>query len=113
MNNTSTNPHADRTYRVVQWAAGRIGQSSMRAIIGHPQLELVGLHVFSEAKEGRDAGELSGVEPIGIKATRKIEDICKMLDEVQKTVHKYGFDLKNWGSGERMYRHMGELYEKK
>ena len=46
-------------------------------------------------------------------ATRKIEDICKMLDEIQKTVHKYGFDLKNWGSGARMYHHMGELYEKK
>ena len=29
------------TYRVVQWATGNIGSRSLRAVIEHPQLELV------------------------------------------------------------------------
>lgn len=72
MNNASA--HA-KPRRVVQWAAGRIGQSAMRATIGHPGLELVGLYVHSADKEGRDAGELCGLDPIGVKATRNIDEV--------------------------------------
>ena len=61
-------PAHNKTYRVVQWAAGRIGQSAMRAVIGHPNLELVGVFVHSEEKDGRDAGELCGLDPIGVGA---------------------------------------------
>ena len=53
-------PDPDQTYRVVQWATGRIGASSLRAIIASPQMQLVGAYVHSEDKEGRDAGELIG-----------------------------------------------------
>jgi len=48
-------------YRVVQWATGNIGSHSLRGVIAHPNLDLVGLYVYSEDKEGRDAGELCGV----------------------------------------------------
>jgi len=51
---------------------------SLQAVIEHPDLELVGLYVYSEAKEGRDAGELCGLEPVGVKATRNIEDILAL-----------------------------------
>ena len=47
-----------KTYRVVQWATGRIGESSLRELIRSPEMDLVGVYVHSEAKEGRDAGEL-------------------------------------------------------
>ena len=50
-----------RTYRVVQWSTGSVGASALRAIIEHPDLELVGVVVSDPAKEGRDAGELCGV----------------------------------------------------
>jgi 2,4-diaminopentanoate dehydrogenase len=40
-----------------------------------PQLDLVGLFVYSEAKVGQDAGELCGVGEVGVIATRDIEDI--------------------------------------
>lgn len=33
-------PDTHRVYRVVQWAAGRIGLSAMRAIIRNPGLDL-------------------------------------------------------------------------
>jgi hypothetical protein len=63
------------TYRVVQWATGNIGSRSIRAVIEHPQMTLVGVHVNSPDKEGIDAGELCGLGPIGVAATRTIDDI--------------------------------------
>ena len=55
-------------YRVVQWATGNIGTRSLRAVIEHPALELVGLFVYSEAKAGKDAGELCGLGATGVMA---------------------------------------------
>ena len=49
------------TYRVVQWATGNIGTRSLRDVIEHPDLSLVGLYVYSPDKAGRDAGELCGL----------------------------------------------------
>jgi 2,4-diaminopentanoate dehydrogenase len=65
-------------YRVVQWATGNIGMRSLRAVIEHPDLDLVGLYVYSEAKAGRDAGELCGLDPVGVVATRDIDDIVAL-----------------------------------
>jgi 2,4-diaminopentanoate dehydrogenase len=65
-------------YRVVQWATGNIGMRSLRAVIEHPDLELVGLYVYSEKKAGRDAGDLCGVGSVGVVATRHIEDILAL-----------------------------------
>lgn len=64
-------------YRVAQWASGRIGRSAMRAVIRHPLMELVGLHVHSADKVGQDAGELSGLSPVGIAATHSIDDLIQ------------------------------------
>ena len=64
--------------RVVQWATGNIGLCSLRAVIEHPALDLVGVYVYSEAKEGRDAGDLCGSAPTGVFATREIEDILAL-----------------------------------
>jgi 2,4-diaminopentanoate dehydrogenase len=71
-------PDPDKVYRVVQWATGVVGSSSLRAIIRHPKLQLVGHYVHSEAKEGRDSGELCGLDPVGITATRSIDDIVAL-----------------------------------
>jgi 4-hydroxy-tetrahydrodipicolinate reductase len=56
-------------YRVIQWSTGNVGRFALRAILGHPELELVGVWVSSAAKAGRDAGELCGRPPTGIRAT--------------------------------------------
>jgi 4-hydroxy-tetrahydrodipicolinate reductase len=70
---------AGKLYRVAQWATGNIGSHAMRAVIEHPQMELVGLWVHSDAKAGRDAGELCGLSrQTGVKATRRIEDILAL-----------------------------------
>ncbi|MBV8804047.1 MAG: hypothetical protein JO042_03350, partial [Sinobacteraceae bacterium] len=67
-----------RIYRVAQWATGRIGESSLRELIRCPQMKLVGVYVHSEAKEGRDAGELCGLDSTGVIATRDIEKIISL-----------------------------------
>ena len=70
-------PDPARVYRVAQWATGRIGVASLRALIGSPQFALVGVYVHSEAKAGKDAGELCGLPPTGVTATRDIEAIIR------------------------------------
>jgi hypothetical protein len=71
-------PDPDKVYRVVQWATGRIGEVSLRDILRSPQFELVGVYVHSEAKEGRDAGELCGLPSVGVAATRDIEKLIAL-----------------------------------
>ncbi|HYV57078.1 MAG TPA: hypothetical protein VE911_06020 [Candidatus Nitrosopolaris sp.] len=56
-------------YRVIQWSTGNVGHFALRCIIGHPELELVGLWVHGAAKAGKDAGALCGLPPVGVRAT--------------------------------------------
>jgi 4-hydroxy-tetrahydrodipicolinate reductase len=69
---------SQRRYRIVQWATGNIGLRSLRAVIEHPEMELVGLYVYSDAKAGRDAGELCGLPPTGVIATRDVDAILAL-----------------------------------
>jgi len=72
-------------YRVIQWATGAMGKSCLRAIIDHPDLELVGLYVYSDSKVGKDAGEIARRDPTGVSATRDIEKILAL--EADLVVH--------------------------
>jgi 4-hydroxy-tetrahydrodipicolinate reductase len=66
------------TYRVVQWATGNIGTRALRAVIEHPRLTLAGVYVHSDAKAGRDAGDLCGLGATGVTATQDIEEIVAL-----------------------------------
>lgn len=68
----------DREYSVVQWATGTVGTKALRCVIQHPRLRLVGVKVHSAAKEGKDAGELCGLPPIGVYATRDIAAVLAL-----------------------------------
>ena len=70
--------HTGARLRVVQWATGNVGSRAMRRVLEHPKLELVGVHVHSTEKEGRDAGDLCGLPPVGIKATRSLDEIIAL-----------------------------------
>ncbi|HXX91162.1 MAG TPA: hypothetical protein VEI83_13170 [Acidimicrobiales bacterium] len=65
-------------YRVIQWATGNVGRAAIQGVLGHPELELVGCWVHGEAKEGRDAGTLAGVGPIGVAATRDVDALLAL-----------------------------------
>ncbi|KLO31122.1 dihydrodipicolinate reductase [Mycolicibacter heraklionensis] len=47
-----------------------MGVIALRGVLDHPELELVGLVVHSDAKAGRDAGELCGVDAVGVIASQ-------------------------------------------
>jgi hypothetical protein len=55
--------------RTVVWSTGGVGSIAIDAIRRRPDLELVGVWVHSPDKVGKDAGELAGVEPLGVAAT--------------------------------------------
>jgi 4-hydroxy-tetrahydrodipicolinate reductase len=61
------------TYRVIQWATGQLGRAAVAGIAAHPELELVGGWVHSEDKDGKDLGEIAGVGPLGVRASRDKE----------------------------------------
>ena len=44
----------------------------------HPHLELVGVWVHDQAKVGVDAGELAGVEPCGLAATKSVDAVLAL-----------------------------------
>ena len=56
--------------KVGVWGPGSMGVVALRGVIDHPQLELVDVVVHSDAKAGRDAGELCGIAPVGVVATQ-------------------------------------------
>ena len=61
------------TLKVIQWATGTVGVHAPAAIAAHPDLELVGLWVHSDAKAGRDAGEICGGPALGVAATQDVD----------------------------------------
>ena len=69
-------------YRVIQWATGSMGKTCLRAVIDHPDLELVGLFVYSDKKVGRDAGDIARREATGVKAVNNIDDILALDADV-------------------------------
>ena len=60
----------------MQWSTGGVGAIALRAIARRPDLELVGVFVHSPAKAGREAGELAGIAPLGIRAS---SDVAALL----------------------------------
>jgi 2,4-diaminopentanoate dehydrogenase len=100
-----------RPYRVIQWATGSIGRLAIRAIAEAPDLELVGVWVHSASKVGKDAGELAGIDRLGVAATNdvaallaldadcvcyapllsNIEEICRILEAGKNVVTPTGY----------------------
>jgi hypothetical protein len=64
--------------RVVQWTTGNVGKRSVRAVVGHPDLELVGCYAWSPDKVGRDVGELCGIDPVGVTATDDVDALMAL-----------------------------------
>lgn len=57
-------------YRVVHVGTGPTGVEGLRTLINHPDLELVGHYVDTEAKIGVDSGVLAGTDPVGVTAVK-------------------------------------------
>lgn len=61
--------------RVIVCYTGGVGRQIIRLLDGHPRMELAGVLVHDEKKDGVDAGILSGIGALGIAATRDLEKL--------------------------------------
>jgi hypothetical protein len=64
--------------RVVQWATGSVGRHAVAAIAAHPDLDLVGALVYSDDKAGRDVGDICGIGPVGVTATKDRDQVLAL-----------------------------------
>jgi hypothetical protein len=67
--------------RVVQWTTGNVGKESVKAIVANPGLELVGCYAWSPDKVGVDAGELAGIDPVGVAATNDVDALLALAPD--------------------------------
>jgi hypothetical protein len=68
----------DPRWKVVSWGTGNLGKVGIRHFAQNPAFELVGVAVFDPTKAGKDAGEIAGIEPLGIAATNDIDAILAL-----------------------------------
>jgi hypothetical protein len=63
---------------VIQWATGGVGRAAIEGVLDHPELELVGCWVHSDAKSGHDVGDLIGRDALGVTATSDIDAVLSL-----------------------------------
>ncbi|BBZ70636.1 diacylglycerol kinase [Mycobacterium paraseoulense] len=68
--------------RVAHVGTGLTGREALRGILANDRLELTALWVSSEEKIGRDAGELIGVDPVGVAAVGSFDELLATTPDV-------------------------------
>ncbi|WP_328354932.1 hypothetical protein OG976_24565 [Mycobacterium sp. NBC_00419] len=68
--------------RVAHVGTGLTGREALRGIIANDRLDLTSLWVSSEEKVGRDAGELVGLDPVGVTAVGSLEELLATAPDV-------------------------------
>lgn len=78
-------------YKIIIWGPGRMGSICIWEMSQSPAFDIVGVKAYSPSKEGVDAGELIGIEPLGVKATCDGEALLSIdCDCVVYTAHDEG-----------------------
>lgn len=60
-------------HKVIVWGTGYVGKLVIRELLDHPEFALAGVIVHDPAKDGRDVGELIGLDPVGLRATTDVD----------------------------------------
>ena len=70
-------------YKVIIWGLGNVGRSAVRMIAERTEmLELVAAVDVDPKKVGKDAGEVFGFAPVGVKVTSDIDAALRMQADV-------------------------------
>ena len=65
--------------RIIQWGTGAVGKEVLATVLDpRSGLELVGVKVYSDDKDGVDAGALIGRDPVGVAATTDVERVLSI-----------------------------------
>src|ERR1700754_2376357 len=67
--------------RTVVWSTGGVGSNAIGAIRRRPDLELVGVWVHSPDKDGKDVGELTDADPMGLAATTDADALIALAPD--------------------------------
>ncbi|MDB5869804.1 MAG: hypothetical protein JWP96_2136, partial [Polaromonas sp.] len=68
--------------RVIVGYTGSVGSAVVKLLRSNPAFELVGVLVHSADKEGQDVGDIVGIEPTGIFATRDVDALVALKADV-------------------------------
>jgi hypothetical protein len=68
--------------RVIVGYTGGVGSALARLVISNPGYEVVGALVHAEDKAGKDIGDIVGVGPIGVSATRDVNELLALQADV-------------------------------
>lgn len=69
-------------HRVVLWGTGNVGRHALAGVDARSDLELAGVWVSSEAKAGKDAGELAGLgRHLGVRATTEKAEVVRLAPD--------------------------------
>lgn len=69
---------SSRSLKTIVWATGSVGKFAIAGIVEHPELELVGVKVYSQGKVGKDAGEVAGIANTGVICNADAEALIAM-----------------------------------
>ena len=72
----------DRKYRVIIWATGPIGRAALYNVLTSDDMELAGVWVHSEEKNGKDAGDIVGLPKSGVICTNDKQKIFALQADV-------------------------------
>ena len=65
-------------YKIIQWSSGNVGKKAIATVAQRKGLKLAGLYVYNPEKAGIDAGEIAGIDKLGVKATNDKNKLIKM-----------------------------------
>jgi 2,4-diaminopentanoate dehydrogenase len=72
---------AERPLRVAVISTGGVGALAIGAISRRSDYELIDVWVHSEEKVGKDAGELVGLGPLGVRTTGDLDEIVSLAPD--------------------------------
>lgn len=78
-------------YKIVVWGPGTMGQIAIWETTQTPAFELVGVYCYSESKNGKDAGELIGIDKLGVTISNDASAVLAIdCDVIVYTAHDDG-----------------------
>ena len=96
--------------RVIQWFTGDIAQHQIRLVAENPSMELVGAFVYHDEKVGLDAGQIAGIDPLGVVATNNLDEILAVEADCvlyNPPTERYGEIISILASGKDVISIMG------
>lgn len=88
-------------FRIAVAGPGGLGLCAIREIQRLPELQLVGVLAYSSEKHGKDAGELAGIGPIGVRATTSFDEFLRL--DAQCVIYT-GRDYGDWRADAQILR---------